>query len=129
MRSFFCAFNITRDIKYFRQFLFYLKKFIWTKFLISPVLFTAQKRQTTFRKREENFVVVVLKIKHVQEGWQMNVTNIFEDQRRLLTRLSTLIFRGTRSVANCVIMSFLWIKDCIKIQAWRRKFYQWCISS
>ena len=37
----------------------------------------------------------------------MNVTNIFEDQRRLLTRLSTLIFRGTRSVANCVIMSFL----------------------
>ena len=51
-------------------FVLFNKTAIGTKFLTSPVIFTVHKRQTTFWKSpdEENFVVVVSRIIHVEVG-------------------------------------------------------------
>ena len=61
---------------------------IRTQFLISPEILTAQKRQTTFWKFQdcENLAVIVSRL---------NVTNKFQDQRRLSSRLATVMFRRT----------------------------------
>ena len=50
---------------------------ILTNFLKSPVILTAQKRQTTIWEclNYENFVVIVSKIIFVKVGWGQNVTN------------------------------------------------------
>ena len=51
---------------------------IWTKFLIYPVIFTVQKRQTTFWKSqdEENFVVFVylfINFKNIKSFVQISI--------------------------------------------------------
>ena len=71
-----------------------LKNFkILTKFLISPVIFTAQKRQTTFWKfqDQENFVVIVSRIIHGE-------SSLKTECRKQIPRsscLATVMFRGT----------------------------------
>ena len=54
---------------------------IWIKFLISPVILTDKKESDHTGLGE--FVVIVSRIKHVKVGLRLNVTNNFQDQRRL----------------------------------------------
>ena len=53
---------------------------------------TAHKEQTTFWKCQDqkNLVVIVSRIIHVKVSWRLNVTNKFQDQRRLSIRLAKL---------------------------------------
>ena len=98
MVCFFCAFNITGDIKNLVQISTILVLFnkieIRTKFLLSPVI-DSTKKQTTFWKCQDHFVVIVSRIILLKVGWQLNVTNKFNVQRRLSIRLATVMFRGT----------------------------------
>ena len=85
---------------------------ILTKFLI----LTVQKRQTTFRKSQKNFVIIVSRIRQVLvEGlWLLNVSNKFPDQRRLSNRRAmTVMLRGTpcKDKKLCLI-GILRLKGC-----------------
>ena len=80
----------------FRQFWCVFNKIeIWTKFIISPIILTAQKRQTTFWKcqDQENFVVIVSRIIYVKVGWQLNVTKKlkFKDDFQIVLLLSCFV--------------------------------------
>ena len=98
---FFCAFNITGDIKSLVQISILLNKSkiveIWKKFFISRAILKAQKRQTTFWKWQDkgNFVIIISGNLLLKLGWKINAANYIKNQDDIQVVLHTVMFRGT----------------------------------
>ena len=103
--AFFCAFNITGDIKSLVQISILLNKSkiveIWTKFFLSRAILKAQKRQTTFWKWQDKgyFVIIVSRNLLLKLGWQINAANYIKNQDDI-----QVMFRGTPCSSNSLNM-------------------------
>ena len=74
--------------------------FIHQNWKLNKILYISGNINNTKKARlhfenARNIVVIVSRIIHVKVGWRLNVTNKFQDQRRLSSLLGTVRFRGT----------------------------------
>ena len=97
---FFCAFDITRDMKNFVQIstilVLYFKIESWTKFLISLVISTALKRQTTFWKCQDLEILWWL----FQESYMFKYVDDWMSQTNSKFK-AIVMFRGTPCTRYC----------------------------
>ena len=94
-----CACNITQDLKNSVQLstiiVLFNKNEIWTRFLITPVILTAQKKTN-------NILWLMFQEFNIfnEVNWLSVVTNEFKYLRQLSSRLATVMFRGTPCISS-----------------------------
>ena len=95
----FCACNITLDLTTFVQLstiiVLFNKNEICTRFLITPVVLTAQKKTN-------NILWLMFQEFHIfnEVNWLSVVTNEFKYLKQLSSRLATVMFRGTPCISS-----------------------------
>ena len=105
----FCAFNIARDIKNFVQ---------------NSTIFLYISGNIESTGLGSNYVIIVSRIIHVKVDRRLNVTNKFKYQRRLLSRLAIVMFRGTPCMWSPRSSSFDFTKKCFSGNIYNLFTYQ-----